>query len=84
MRKLRARFRQWRRERHSARIFGGAMPSWRSLFGLSDYFKMPGIGAKLYRGEKPPWEFDQWEWVDPADAEKHERYMRKNGYPVRT
>ncbi len=43
-------------------------------------FKTRGIRPKLYRGRRPPWEFPAWQWVDPADQEKHDRWLAANGY----
>ncbi len=40
----------------------------------------PGIGAALYTGKRPPWAFPTWRWVDPADQEKHDRWLAANGY----
>ncbi len=42
--------------------------------------KTHGIRPKLYRGEKPPWEFDTWAWIDPADEAKKQKWLSDNGY----
>ncbi len=43
-------------------------------------FTTRGVGTMLYRGQRPPWAFPTWRWVDPADQEKHDRWMVANGY----
>jgi hypothetical protein len=34
----------------------------------------------LYEGSAPPWEFDEWQWVEPSDELRYAEWMRENGY----
>ncbi len=47
---------------------------------ISPPFVTPGIGAKLYTGSTPPWEFDTWEWLDSADEAKKQQWLSDSGY----
>lgn len=39
-----------------------------------------GCATVLYEGSAPPWEFDEWQWVEPSDELRYAEWMRENGY----
>ncbi len=43
-------------------------------------FKTRGIRPKLYGVKTPPWEFDTWAWVDPADEARKREWLAADGY----